>query len=58
MVFCDGHVEYAKWKRWIDRTDKVMRRWNVDNQPHTDLLQSFSPVDDPQYDSPDYRENL
>lgn len=34
IVFCDGHVEYAKQKAWIEPTAKAMVRWNRDHQPH------------------------
>lgn len=34
VVFCDGHVEYAKQSKWVTATDQTRRRWNNDNQPH------------------------
>ena len=34
VVFCDGHVEWAKQSKWIERSPAVARRWNNDNQPH------------------------
>ncbi len=34
IVFCDGHVEYAKVSDWCKPDDSVRRRWNNDNQPH------------------------
>lgn len=34
VVFCDGHVEYAKQVKWIEPTDRARKRWNNDNQPH------------------------
>jgi prepilin-type processing-associated H-X9-DG protein len=34
MVFCDGHVEYAKQERWIEASDGARRRWNNDHKPH------------------------
>ena len=34
LVFCDGHVEYAKQAVWMAATDGERRRWNNDNQPH------------------------
>jgi prepilin-type processing-associated H-X9-DG protein len=37
IVFCDGHVEWAKQSKWIERTDEAARRWNNDNQPHREL---------------------
>ena len=33
-VFCDGHVEYGKRSKWIQRTESARKRWNNDNQPH------------------------
>jgi prepilin-type processing-associated H-X9-DG protein len=34
MVFCDGHVEFAKQTNWIAAVDSARRRWNNDNEPH------------------------
>ena len=34
ILFCDGHVEYAKRGTWIARTESMRRRWNIDNEPH------------------------
>jgi prepilin-type processing-associated H-X9-DG protein len=34
MLFCDGHVEFARQKRWTAATDDARRQWNYDNQPH------------------------
>jgi prepilin-type processing-associated H-X9-DG protein/prepilin-type N-terminal cleavage/methylation domain-containing protein len=34
VVFCDGHVEFAKLAMWLKKTDTARRRWNNDNQPH------------------------
>lgn len=34
MVFCDGHVGYARQTNWIARTETARRRWNYDNLPH------------------------
>jgi len=34
MVFLDGHVEWARWFKWIEFTDAAACRWNYDNQPH------------------------
>jgi prepilin-type processing-associated H-X9-DG protein/prepilin-type N-terminal cleavage/methylation domain-containing protein len=36
-VFCDGHVEYGKLKKWIEATPQARRRWNSDHQPHPEL---------------------
>jgi len=37
IVFCDGHVEWARQSKWIERTDEAARRWNNDNRPHREL---------------------
>jgi len=34
MVFCDGHVEWAKQSFWIRKAPDARRRWNNDNEPH------------------------
>ncbi|HVY71418.1 MAG TPA: prepilin-type N-terminal cleavage/methylation domain-containing protein [Verrucomicrobiae bacterium] len=34
MVFCDGHVERARQKKWVERSPQARRRWNNDNEPH------------------------
>jgi prepilin-type processing-associated H-X9-DG protein/prepilin-type N-terminal cleavage/methylation domain-containing protein len=34
MLFCDGHVEYGKYVKWVEHRDDVMSRWNRDHQPH------------------------
>jgi prepilin-type N-terminal cleavage/methylation domain-containing protein/prepilin-type processing-associated H-X9-DG protein len=36
VVFCDGHVEYNKKQKWIEPTEGARRRWNKDNQPHSE----------------------
>lgn len=40
IVFCDGHVEWAKQSKWLERTDDAARRWNNDNKPHRELWAS------------------
>ena len=35
-VFCDGHVEYARQSKWMEATETARKRWNNDNQPHTE----------------------
>jgi len=35
-VFCDAHVEYGKQTNWIKATTAARKRWNNDNQPHSD----------------------
>ena len=37
MVFLDGHVEWAKWWKWLEATDANLRRWHFDNEPHREL---------------------
>jgi prepilin-type N-terminal cleavage/methylation domain-containing protein/prepilin-type processing-associated H-X9-DG protein len=34
ILFCDGHVEYGKYRRWVEHSDGAMRRWNSDHEPH------------------------
>ena len=34
MVFCDGHVEYAKHAVWLRKTEGARLRWNNEHQPH------------------------
>jgi prepilin-type N-terminal cleavage/methylation domain-containing protein/prepilin-type processing-associated H-X9-DG protein len=34
IVFCDGHVEYAKQTNWVAPTVLARRRWNYDHEPH------------------------
>jgi len=34
VVFCDGHVEYAKQTVWLQKTERARQRWNNDHQPH------------------------
>ncbi len=36
MLFCDDHVEFALQTNWIAATDAARRRWNNDNQPHSE----------------------
>ena len=40
IVFCDGHVEYAKHTVWLKKTEDVRQRWNNDNQPHRETWQN------------------
>ncbi len=37
MVFCDGHVEYGKYRKWVEQRDDVMWRWNRDHKPHREF---------------------
>ena len=41
MMFCDGHVEYARQRAWMSEEDSVLRQWNNDNQPHRELLKPY-----------------
>jgi prepilin-type N-terminal cleavage/methylation domain-containing protein/prepilin-type processing-associated H-X9-DG protein len=34
VVFCDGHVEFAKQAVWLQKTVTARQRWNNDHQPH------------------------
>jgi prepilin-type processing-associated H-X9-DG protein/prepilin-type N-terminal cleavage/methylation domain-containing protein len=34
ILFCDGHVEYGRNRKWVEHKDEVMRRWNRDHEPH------------------------
>jgi prepilin-type N-terminal cleavage/methylation domain-containing protein/prepilin-type processing-associated H-X9-DG protein len=34
VVFCDGHVEYAKQTVWLQKTERARQRWNNDHQGH------------------------
>lgn len=37
-VFVDGHLESEDMRQPFAATDEQLRHWNVDNQPHRDLL--------------------
>jgi len=39
VLFCDGHIEYGKYRKWVEHRDDVMRRWNRDHQPHPEQWQ-------------------
>jgi prepilin-type N-terminal cleavage/methylation domain-containing protein/prepilin-type processing-associated H-X9-DG protein len=41
IVFCDGHVESIRRHKLFEETDHALRRWNNDNEPHSDLLTRF-----------------
>ncbi len=34
VLFSDGHIEYGKYRKWVEQRDDVMCRWNRDHQPH------------------------
>lgn len=38
VVFCDGHVESPLNRQLFSSSAGFLRRWNNDNQPHTDSL--------------------
>jgi prepilin-type processing-associated H-X9-DG protein/prepilin-type N-terminal cleavage/methylation domain-containing protein len=41
VSFCDGHVENLRVQQLFDvRQDAVLKRWNIDNLPHRELLPS------------------
>lgn len=40
-VFCDGHVESENFNRPFVDSDTFLRRWNVDNQPHREIWNSY-----------------
>ena len=40
-VFCDGHVESENFKRPFIDSDEYLRRWNIDNQPHREIWNSY-----------------
>ncbi len=31
VAFCDGHVEYGKYRKWVEQKDHVMARYNRDH---------------------------
>jgi prepilin-type processing-associated H-X9-DG protein len=45
IVFCDGHVEYKKTAKWIEKTDAAIRRWNRDNEPHRETWSDLGTVE-------------
>ena len=38
LYFLDGHVETIVEAKLFEQSSQALRRWNVDNQPHADLL--------------------
>ena len=34
LLFCDGHVEWAKQTNWMRKLPDARKRWNNDNEPH------------------------
>jgi prepilin-type processing-associated H-X9-DG protein len=37
-AFADGHLELEDMRKTFAATDAQLRRWNVDNEPHRELL--------------------
>jgi prepilin-type N-terminal cleavage/methylation domain-containing protein/prepilin-type processing-associated H-X9-DG protein len=37
ILFCDSHVEYGKYPKWVAHRDDVMSRWNRDHRPHPEF---------------------
>ncbi len=37
VLFCDGHVEYAKQSAWMEAVPEMRRRWNRDHEPHPEV---------------------
>lgn len=37
MMFCDGHVQFARQSFWLDTSDAVKCLWNNDNQSHPEF---------------------
>jgi prepilin-type N-terminal cleavage/methylation domain-containing protein len=42
VVFCDDHVEYAKQKVWLEKSERARQRWNNDHLPHPETW-AFNP---------------
>jgi len=41
VSFCDGHVESAHPMKFFRAADDVIRRWNVDHEPHRELWKDY-----------------
>ena len=41
IALADGHVEMLPVKKIFSATDEVLKRWNIDNQPHRELIPTF-----------------
>jgi len=37
VAFADGHVEKIAHKQFIEDSEASRRRWNIDNEPHTEI---------------------
>ena len=40
VAFCDAHVESAKVRLWLAKTEQARRRWNNDHLPHPETWAS------------------
>ena len=40
VAFCDAHVEFAKVRVWLQKTEQARRRWNNDHLPHPETWAS------------------
>lgn len=38
IAFCDGHAETIRRDDLFENSDRALKRWNNDNEPHADLL--------------------
>jgi prepilin-type processing-associated H-X9-DG protein len=47
MLFCDGHVEYSNWRKWVVQTPENLMRWNHDRKPRK--VQIPFNLDDPKW---------
>jgi prepilin-type processing-associated H-X9-DG protein len=36
LLFCDGHIESGKQTNWTAPLEQLRRRWNNDNEPHSE----------------------
>jgi prepilin-type N-terminal cleavage/methylation domain-containing protein/prepilin-type processing-associated H-X9-DG protein len=41
IAFCDNHVEGIKRQKLFEQVDSALQRWNIDHQPHADLLSKY-----------------
>ena len=38
IAFCDNHIESVKLPKLYSRSPEMRRRWNIDNDPHLEIL--------------------
>lgn len=43
IVFCDGHTERLQRKQFSNPTETFWRRWNRDDEPHTETWREGIP---------------